>query len=98
VVGRRSDPDTGKIYHLKYSPPPSDVPLDRLVHRADDTEDKIKVTHTIHIHKTTQPYRATPIPIQWLEEVHRSSWLVVGGLAGQGREAGAGPLRGGNHS
>jgi adenylate kinase len=43
VVGRRSDPDTGKIYHLKYSPPPSDVPLDRLVHRADDTEDKIKV-------------------------------------------------------
>jgi adenylate kinase len=43
VVGRRTDPDTGKIYHLKYSPPPADVPLDRLVHRSDDTEEKIKV-------------------------------------------------------
>lgn len=43
VVGRRSDPETGKIYHLKYSPPPADVPLERLVHRSDDTEDKIKV-------------------------------------------------------
>jgi len=43
VVGRRTDPDTGKIYHLKYSPPPADVPLERLIHRSDDTEDKIKV-------------------------------------------------------
>jgi len=23
-VGRRSDPVTGKIYHLKYNPPPND--------------------------------------------------------------------------
>lgn len=30
VVGRRSDPDTGAIYHLKYNPPPADV-VDRLV-------------------------------------------------------------------
>jgi adenylate kinase len=43
VVGRRTDPETGKIYHLKYSPPPADVPADRLVQRSDDTEEKIKV-------------------------------------------------------
>lgn len=45
VVGRRSDPVTGKIYHLKYSPPPSDQPeiLNRLVHRSDDTEEKVVV-------------------------------------------------------
>jgi adenylate kinase len=42
VVGRRMDPETGKIYHLKYSPPPEDV-LPRLIHRSDDTEDKVKV-------------------------------------------------------
>lgn len=45
VTGRRSDPETGKIYHLKYNPPPQDDPklLERLVHRADDTEEKIVV-------------------------------------------------------
>ena len=37
VTGRRSDPVTGSIYHIKYKPPPAEV-MDRLVHRADDTE------------------------------------------------------------
>ena len=37
VTGRRSDPVTGAIYHIKYKPPPPEV-VDRLVHRADDTE------------------------------------------------------------
>ena len=43
VVGRRTDPETGKIYHLKYSPPPPEVPMERLLHRSDDTEEKVKV-------------------------------------------------------
>lgn len=37
ITGRRSDPVTGTIYHLKFNPPPADI-VDRLVHRADDTE------------------------------------------------------------
>ena len=37
ITGRRSDPETGAIYHLKFNPPPGDV-AGRLVHRADDTE------------------------------------------------------------
>lgn len=36
VTGRRSDPETGAIYHLKYNPPPAEV-AGRLVHRKDDT-------------------------------------------------------------
>ncbi len=36
VTGRRSDPATGAIYHIKYKPPPPEL-VDRLVHRADDT-------------------------------------------------------------
>ncbi|MFN9942306.1 MAG: nucleoside monophosphate kinase, partial [bacterium] len=49
-VGRRSDPVTGKIYHLKYNPPPDDAEVrGRLVHRSDDTEEamgkRIKMYH-----------------------------------------------------
>jgi len=45
VVGRRTDPDTGKIYHMTFSPPPEDDAelLNRLVHRSDDTEEKVAV-------------------------------------------------------
>jgi adenylate kinase len=38
IVGRRTDPETGRIYHLKFDPPPADV-AGRLVHRKDDTEE-----------------------------------------------------------
>ena len=37
VTGRRTDPQTNIIYHLKFKPPPPEA-LDRLVHRSDDTE------------------------------------------------------------
>lgn len=40
AVLRRSDPETGKIYHLKYNPPPADI-AGRLVHRADDTKEAV---------------------------------------------------------
>jgi adenylate kinase len=40
VVGRRLDPDTGAIYHLKFKPPPAEV-VPRLVQRSDDTEEKV---------------------------------------------------------
>jgi adenylate kinase len=36
---RRMDERTGRIYHLKYDPPPPDA---RLVHRADDQEETVK--------------------------------------------------------
>ena len=39
-VGRRSDPETGKIYHLTFNPPPDDPEIQaRLLHRSDDTEE-----------------------------------------------------------
>jgi len=40
AVNRRSDPETGKIYHLKSNPPPPDI-AGRLVHRADDTKEAV---------------------------------------------------------
>ena len=41
IVGRRSDPETGRIYHLKFDPPPPEI-ADRLKHRSDDTEDAVR--------------------------------------------------------
>ncbi len=41
VVGRRLDPQTGAIYHLKYNPPPSSA-VPRLTVRSDDTEEKVR--------------------------------------------------------
>ncbi|TXG53370.1 hypothetical protein EZV62_022539 [Acer yangbiense] len=40
VVGRRLDPVTGKIYHLKYFPPETEEIATRLTQRFDDTEEK----------------------------------------------------------
>ena len=37
ITGRRSDPETGTIYHLKFNPPPADI-AERVVQRKDDTE------------------------------------------------------------
>ncbi|CAM8914512.1 unnamed protein product [Rhodiola kirilowii] len=41
-VGRRLDPVTGKIYHIKNFPPESEEIRERLVTRPDDTEEKVK--------------------------------------------------------
>jgi adenylate kinase len=39
-VGRRNDPITGRIYHIKFDPPPEEIAA-LLVHRKDDTEEAI---------------------------------------------------------
>ncbi len=53
AVGRRSDPETGTIYHLKYNPPPADI-VGRLVHRKDDTAEAVK-TRVAKYHSETAP-------------------------------------------
>jgi len=53
AVGRRTDPETGTIYHLKYNPPPADV-VGRLVHRKDDTVEAV-TTRVQKYHSETAP-------------------------------------------
>src|SRR5215470_1928098 len=53
AVGRRSDPETGTIYHLKYNPPPAEI-AGRLVHRKDDTIDAV-TTRIQKYHAETAP-------------------------------------------
>ena len=43
VCGRRSDPLTGQIYHIKYKPPETEEIAARLTQRSDDTEEAIMV-------------------------------------------------------
>ena len=43
MVGRRTDPETGKIYHMTFSPPENEEIAARLTQRGDDTEEKVKV-------------------------------------------------------
>jgi adenylate kinase len=53
IVGRRSDPLTGQIYHLEFDPPPADV-LPRLVQRKDDNEEACRARLGVY-HAQTQP-------------------------------------------
>lgn len=41
IVNRRSDPETGTIYHLMFNPPPADI-AHRIVQRKDDTAEACK--------------------------------------------------------
>ncbi len=38
ITGRRLDPDTGDIYHIKFKPPPKDI-AGQVIQRKDDTEE-----------------------------------------------------------
>lgn len=59
VVGRRLDPVSGKIYHLKYAPPETEEIAARLTQRFDDTEEKVKLrlrTHNQNVESVLSMY------------------------------------------
>ena len=51
---RRTDKETGAIYHLDFNPPPDDVPAERLLHRSDDHPEAIQ-TRLGEYHRETEP-------------------------------------------
>ncbi|HLA63533.1 MAG TPA: adenylate kinase [Rhodothermales bacterium] len=64
LSGRRTDSETGAIYHLVSNPPPADVTGDRLVHRPDD--------HPEAITERLRVYHAQTAPLEtfFRERVH----------------------------
>jgi adenylate kinase len=56
AVGRRIDEETGRIYHLRYDPPPPAL-AGKLVQRKDDTEEVVRKRFTEYQDKT-QPVLA----------------------------------------
>jgi adenylate kinase len=53
ITGRRTDPVTGKIYHVKFNPPPPDVAR-RVVQRPDDRESVVRLRNE-KFHSETEP-------------------------------------------
>jgi adenylate kinase len=60
IVGRRMDPETGMIYHIRFNPPPSEV-SSRVVQRKDDTEETVRNRLSAY-HEQTAPLAG------WYEE------------------------------
>lgn len=53
MSGRRTDPETGEVYHLEHNPPPADI-ADRVVQRPDDREETIR--HRLKVYEeSTRP-------------------------------------------
>ncbi|WP_456401726.1 adenylate kinase [Persephonella sp.] len=51
LSGRRIDPETGKVYHIEFNPPPKDV---KVIQREDDREEVIKKRLEVY-HSQTSP-------------------------------------------
>ena len=52
VTGRRLDPETGDIYHMKFKPPPSEEIAARLTTRSDDTEEACRHRYKVFTEQT----------------------------------------------
>mgnify|MGYP001334579823 FL=1 len=76
IVGRRMDPRTGDIYHVKFNPAPSDI-TPRLVQRKDDTEETVRSRLDAY-HDQTKPLSS------WYNEVSKESDLRVISVDGRG--------------
>ncbi|ESW03303.1 hypothetical protein PHAVU_011G003000 [Phaseolus vulgaris] len=93
VVGRRLDPVTGKIYHLKYFPPETEEIAARLTQRFDDTEEKVKLrlsTHHQNVESVLSLYKDITVKINGnvsKEEVFAQIDSVLTSLAEQRKAA-----------
>ena len=65
MSGRRTDPETGTVYHLEHNPPPAEV-VERVVQRPDDLEETVR--HRLEVYRrSTAPlvahYRDAGVPV-----------------------------------
>lgn len=88
VVGRRSDPETGEIYHLTFKPPPAEI-VSRLVHRSDDTEEMVRNrldTYHKHVDAVVSYYNDVMVEIEGdrsMEEVFGAIETAIEGARRQ---------------
>ena len=69
MSGRRTDPETGTVYHVEHNPPPADV-APRCVQREDDSEPTVR--HRLNVYReNTAPlvehYRAAGVPVHTVD-------------------------------
>jgi adenylate kinase len=75
MAGRRTDPETGAVYHVESNPPPAEV-ADRVVQRPDDREETIR--HRLEVYERTprrwsQFYERSGVPVHRVNGDVRSS-------------------------
>ena len=69
MTGRRTDPETGNVYHVEHNPPPAEV-ADRCVQREDDREETVR--HRLRVYRSsTEPlvafYRDSGVPLHTVD-------------------------------
>lgn len=65
MTGRRTDPESGEVYHIVHNPPPAEV-AHRVIQRVDDHEETVR--HRLQVYAAqTEPliefYERTGIPV-----------------------------------
>jgi adenylate kinase len=69
MSGRRTDPETGTVYHVEHNPPPAEI-ASRVVQREDDREETVR--HRLEVYRrSTAPlvehYRAAGVPVHEID-------------------------------
>lgn len=69
MSGRRTDPETGTVYHVEHNPPPAEI-APRCVQRPDDVEDTVRSRLDIY-RQSTAPlvdyYRQAGVPVHTVD-------------------------------
>jgi len=69
MSGRRTDPETGSVYHVEHNPPPAEI-APRCVIRPDDVEETVRNRLQVYRNNTAQlveHYRAAGVPVHTLD-------------------------------
>jgi len=69
MSGRRTDPETGVVYHVEHNPPPAEI-AERVIQRDDDREETVR--HRLEVYReNTAPlvdhYRQAGVPVHTVD-------------------------------
>jgi adenylate kinase len=67
--GRRTDPETGLVYHVEHNPPPAEIAA-RCVIRPDDVEETVRRRLEVYRESTAplvEHYRAAGVPVHTVD-------------------------------
>lgn len=87
MSGRRTDPDTGEVYHVRHNPPPAEI-AGRVVQRPDDREETVR--HRLGVYsEQTQPliehYERSGVPVHRVDGTEPIDRVQASVLSALGR-------------
>src|SRR5690606_14012973 len=69
MSGRRTDPETGQVYHVRHNPPPAAI-ADRVVQRPDDREETVRNRLSVYRSQTApliDHYEERAVPVHRID-------------------------------